>query len=622
MKTIFVNLRYWLDNLLARGTGVLLMMLGAVLLCAIIALTAIMLASNITVAEGATWVENLWTVFIFTFDPTGVPISDGTWGYRILMLVASLGGVFILSTLIGILTTGFAEGLDRLRKGKSVVMEKEHSIVLGWGEQVYSVIDELSAAGGTNSSATIVILADMDKVQMQDLLRNRVQLGKNKRVIVRSGSPLDISDLQIVRPSEAKNIIILDDQQKSGAHNDANAVKSLLALQHVCSVEQPVVATTMYNQENIDVARIVATPATHIVNSTTVVAQIIAQSCRQPGLAQIYSELLGFGGDEFYIVDEPLTINKSFGDVVLMYNTSSVVGIRRSNGTVELNPPTTTLFESGDAVIAISAEKKTMVMSSERVRPLGLDSMVEAAVESREIESILIVGWNARAPNIIRELLNYVQSGSNIKVLSGMDLNEPLSLLKSQSTDVIIEQLTGATLSHKMFAKNEIEQLTSIVVLADTQLAIQEADAQTLLTLIHLRDIVLSIKSNVNIVTEMLDERNRSLIAVSSGNDFVISSTFTSLLLTQIAENPELATVFNELFTAEGNEIYLRPANLYVKNGAEVNYATIVVSGQRRGEVVIGLRYLKNGEYVVRINPAKEELLILTDADMVIVVSR
>jgi hypothetical protein len=36
---------------------------------------------------------------------------------------------------------------------------------------------------------------------------------------------------------------------------------------------------------------------------------------RQPGLAKIYEQLLGFEGDEFYIEAWPQTIGKPFGDL-------------------------------------------------------------------------------------------------------------------------------------------------------------------------------------------------------------------------------------------------------------------------------------------------------------------
>ncbi|MGC4065439.1 MAG: hypothetical protein QM784_12480 [Polyangiaceae bacterium] len=38
-------------------------------------------------------------------------------------------------------------------------------------------------------------------------------------------------------------------------------------------------------------------------------------------------------------------------------------------------------------------------------------------------------------------------------------------------------------------------------------------------------------------------------------------------MVSQVAENPHLVRVFEELFSSEGYEIYLKPASDYVKNG-------------------------------------------------------
>ena len=104
----------------------------------------------------------------------------------------------------------------------------------------------------------------------------------------------------------------------------------------------------------------------------------------------------------------------------------------------------------------------------------------------------------------------------------------------------------------------------------------QRADARTLVTLLHLRDIADDGGAGFSIVSEMLDERNRQLAEVTRVDDVIVSDKIISLMLTQISENRELAEVFDELFAAEGSEIYLRPASDYVAAGRETTYATVV----------------------------------------------
>src|ERR671911_384640 len=74
-------------------------------------------------------------------------------------LAATVGGIFIVSALVGVLTTGLDAKLTDLRKGRSRVIESGHTVVLGWSEQIFTLIAELSRAG---DHTCVVVLADRD----------------------------------------------------------------------------------------------------------------------------------------------------------------------------------------------------------------------------------------------------------------------------------------------------------------------------------------------------------------------------------------------------------------------------------------------------------------------------
>ncbi len=154
----------------------------------------------------------------------------------------------------------------------------------------------------------------------------------------------------------------------------------------------------------------------------------------------------------------------------------------------------------------------------------------------------------------------------------------------------------------------------------------QKADARTLVTLLHLRDIREQSGRRSSIVSEMLDLRNRALAEVTRADDFIVGDQLASLLLTQISENKELNAVFTDLFDPEGSEIYLKPATDYVKAGREVSFATIVESARRRGQIAIGYRIHKHStdkdkSYGVATNPAKNVKVTLGEKDSVIVLA-
>ena len=102
----------------------------------------------------------------------------------------------------------------------------------------------------------------------------------------------------------------------------------------------------------------------------------------------------------------------------------------------------------------------------------------------------------------------------------------------------------------------------------------QTADSRTLVTLLHVRDILRKVGSETPVVSEMMDDRNRVLASVADVDDIVVSGEIVSLVVTQLSEDGRLEAVFKELLGADGSEIYLRPAEWYVQPGEDVSWAT------------------------------------------------
>src|SRR6185503_10757647 len=121
----------------------------------------------------------------------------------------TLGGVFVVSSLIGVISNGLEAQMDRLRKGRSLVLEQNHVLILGWSTHVFTILSELVTANENQKKARIVILADKDKVEMEDGIRARVELRGAMRINCRPGSPIDLTDLEIANPHKARSIIIL-----------------------------------------------------------------------------------------------------------------------------------------------------------------------------------------------------------------------------------------------------------------------------------------------------------------------------------------------------------------------------------------------------------------------------
>ncbi len=96
--------------------------------------------------------------------------------------------------------------MDELRKGRSRVIEKNQTIILGWSEQVFTIITELVAANANQPDSCIVIMGEGDKVEMEDMIKEKVGNTGKTRIVCRSGNPIDMTDLGIVSLNTSKSI--------------------------------------------------------------------------------------------------------------------------------------------------------------------------------------------------------------------------------------------------------------------------------------------------------------------------------------------------------------------------------------------------------------------------------
>ncbi len=614
------KLRYKFDNLMSKGTGILLLSLASAtaIMIAVISLIVWITQSGPT----SSFTELLWMGLMRAIDSGTVSGDTGSAGYIFLMFVTTLGGIFILSILIGILTTGIESKLDSLRKGRSRVIEKNQTIILGWSEQIFTIIEELIEANSNSKHACIVIMGNHDKSEMDDAIRERITDMKTTRIVTRQGNPIDIDDLEIVSLNTSRSIIIIPE-------DDTRVIKTILAITNNPNKrsEPYNIVTVLRDPENVQVAQIAGNNQAEIILSDTLISRIIAQTCRQPGLSTVYTELLDFGGDEIYFSDCPESIGKSFGEVLFLFEKSTVIGIQ-SQGKTYLNPPMDTVLQSGDQIIAISEDDDTIIAKPDQQYHIDPAAILDTTkTELDRPEKTLILGWNDNAHLIIQEIDNYVPQNSILTVVSDCVEDEDFQTALSQVINQQIELLKGDPKDRSILDELMVKNYDHVIILSNnSELDVQESDANTLVVLLQLRDISEKLNCRFSVVSEMMDFRNKKLAEVTKVNDFIVSEKLISLMLTQVSENKMINTVFEDLFDADGSELYIKKASKYVKPGLEVNYYTLVEAAKRKNEIVIG--YVIAAEqkdaqkdYGIYINPAKSTVVSLGEKDGLIVIA-
>jgi len=624
--------RYWFDNSFAGGPLVLIGWLG--LATAIL----ILLGSGIVLLiHGIPPGQRVWQLFwnIMSQAITPNPVDAGNpWQYLLVMLVVTLGSLFMVSILIGTLTSAIEGKVEDLRKGRSRVLESGHTLILGWSPQVFTILSELIIANENQKNARIVILADKDKTEMDDELRERIKARGRTRLICRSGSPIDMTDVELASPHDAKSIIILPPES---ADPDSVVIKTILALTNNPHrrEESYHIVTQIRDPQNMDVVRIIG-QRDHVqaMLMGDLIARVTAQTSRQGGLSTVYTELLNFSGDEIYFTQEPTLVGKTYGQALMAYETSAVMGMKKGAADASLNPPMETNFEAGDKLFALTADDDTMIVSGLASTPVDQTLIHPAGKTSTpKPEKCLILGWNRTAATILRELNNYVPRGSHALVVADPTISPAVADVErvikqecSRLSKLKVSFQRGDTTDRRLLESIKAADYDHVIALSYAGLEVQEADAKTLVTLLHLRDIAERDETPFSIVSEMLDLRNRELAEVAKVDDFIVSDHLISLMMSQMSENADLFAVFADIFDPEGSEIYMKPAGDYIELGKPVNFYTLVEAACRRGQTAIGYRLAAEaGEaaksYGVHTNPKKSELVTFAPEDKVIVLA-
>ncbi|MFI6318659.1 TrkA C-terminal domain-containing protein [Nonomuraea sp. NPDC050556] len=609
--------RYWFDNTMAKGTVALIGWLALVSVALIVVVSAL----SVWIAHGEAedrggFFGMLWGTLVRTLSPGKIATDTGTIGYVALMFAASLSGIFIVSVLVGLLSNAVKQKIDRLRRGRSKIVESGHTVVLGWSDQIATIVGELVKAHASQRGSVIAIMAERDKPSMEEELRERLGDTGRTRVVCRTGRPTEPRDLGLMNLGAARSIVVLSPE---GDDPDAHVIKTLLALAKRPGVHPPVVAA-LASGRNLAAARLAGGPDVHLVDSDDTASRLIVQSSRQSGMSVVCMDLLNFDGGEVYLRTDAALTGMTYGEALHAYLTATVIGLRRPSGVV-LNPPMDTVIEDGDQVVVIAHDDSLIALATDAPH-LTEEAITTEERTSLEPERTLLLNWNGRAEQIVRYLDAYVAPGSVLEIATdhpsaGADLNGLRNLTVNvkdcDTTDrVALESLGPGLFQH-------------VIVLSDDRFGTHHADNRTLMTLLQLRDMQTTMGERYSIVSEMHDEGNRSLAEVTEADDIVISDTVIGLLLAQLAENKHLADVFSYLFDSKGSEIYPRPASSYLKLGEELDFSTVIESARRRGETAIGYR-LASGvntppHYGIVLNPPKWERVRLRHRDSVIVLA-
>jgi ion channel POLLUX/CASTOR len=628
-KTFKEKYRYFFDSLMSRGTLSLIGFLAIVSLALIIVFTIVIWV--IGLIPGQSFIEIFW-LNIFKTLATGT-LSGAEPGQInfILSFLIALSSIFITSLLIGLLTAGIQQKIWSLRQGRSKVIEFDHTIILGWSEIIFTIIRALNEAASNQKLCKIVIMAQKDKTEMEETIKEKIKPSKNLKIICRKGNPIDLNDLKIVNLSTSRSIIIIED-------SDSKVLKTVIAInssRDTSRIKPFKIIATLNESKNLDSGRLAGEGQASFVLNKSFIARLIANTCYQPGLSLVYNDLLTFKGDEIYISEAECITDWSFKEVTFMFEDSAVIGISSGNN-VRLNPPPDTVIGPNDRIVAISADDNTIVRSGVRDYKIDEEAIDISGKKLKVPEKILILGWNEKAPIIIDEIRNFTPPGTTITIVCrkgllpdnvgvGLDYQKYKEYF-TYHKDLNVRFIDGDSDDHEVLLRLVTKGYNHLIVLAYPGIDIQDADSITLMSLIHLRDIAEKNSLNFSITTEMLDVNNRDLAKVAKVDDFIVSGKLISLLLAQISENVLLNPVFEDLLSESGSEIYLKNVEDYIRLSGPVNFYTVLEAASRKNDLAIGYKIISeennnSKNFGIYLNPYKSANINFSAGDSIIVLS-
>ncbi len=601
---------YWFDNKMAKGSlGLIRTLLVFTLLLAVIVAGLIIMFHFYPANDDegpVSFFAIIWDS-IATLINAWMPSSeDGPQEYIALMAISALAGVLFTSVLIGIVTSSIEEKIDELKKGNSLVIEKDHTVVLGYAPGEYTLINQLILAAG-GQPACVVLADNTERSEIeQDLLEN-VDVPSNFRIVCRTVDITDPSSIEKCSLDTCKTVIISPTE-------DTRTVKAVLAVTALLQREQiggvrvnAIVTKDKYRfPPSLAEAHNIST-----LQTNDILAKMIAHSCTQAGLSETFREVFNFEGSEFYLIEAPEACGWSFEELTASMDRAVPAGIFHEGKSL-LNPPLDYCIQDGDRIIVFSEDNWLKGAIAKQDLP-SLDNIKNVPMILNDHTDTVIIGHNETLPIILQELPENVThvflAGQTLTEEERNDLQQI-----AEKRDLQIKTCHGNLRSEK-FLSGLARMAEHIVILSDHEKDPEDADMETIFLLLNLRDIRTRYGLGFNITVEMQKEHNQCLVGTTERTDFLVSSSMSSLILAQLAESPELISVFRELLSNKGNELYLKNALAAELTGTySIQQLRSIVL--HRGYILLGYMIADKGSVF---NPPLYEEITLREDDSIIV---
>lgn len=621
--------------------------------------------------------DALWWAFLRLTDPGYLGDDQGTWRRTVSTVLTVLGYVVFLGSLVAIMTQWLNQKLMELQRGLTPIAQSNHILVLGWTTRTATIVRELLVAEGrvrrfleghgTRRLRVVVLVEETTLELVQDLRDRMGEYWDPKEIILRSGSPMRVEHLRRVDYRHAAAIIVpsSDGTADSRVSRDARVIKVLLSAGCGGGIDAPgaaeahdwpLVVAELTDADKMPVARRAYGGPIEIIAGDLVIAQLVAQNIRHPGLSNVYGELLSHDtGNEIYVREASGWADQPWASTADAFPSAIPIGIVRQQGASFqplLNPPATLRLRPGDRLVLLArsfddtepaiSPSRTVASASEAAPGMpGMLGLVLAmpsgdapaadappALPLPTQRRVLVLGWSHKFPALLRELDSFGGERFSLDVLSRVPISDRMAELGRRGVEpgrCMVHHHEGDYTRLSILAALDPQGYDQIVFLAvDWQDDEAESDARTVLGYLVLQDALQGATRRPSVLVELLDPENVRLFPRGDA-ELIVSPLVLGHMLTQVALRRELASVFDDIFGPGDTELRFRPITQLCTPGTPYTFNDIAHLALARDEVALGLRIAAwrgapNGG--VRLNPGAYSQWTLAAADEVVVLSR
>ena len=552
------------------------------------------------IQQYTTYTNAIWVAIQLLLDPgMGImPDKPQALPYRIVAQSFIGIGILYLAVIIGLVVDAVREKMAALKKGLSPVIERGHSVILGWEQSTLKIVQELALANESEGGGVVVIMAERDKEDMEKELETFISEAELRGTVVvfRSGSRLRVSDLRFVSCETARSVVAVSSMSLGPDAADAEMLHVGLNLSVLDLDPDARVVLEVRDVDAEALVKLVGGDQAFTVPSHDIIGRLMLLFVRQPGLARVYSSILGFEGSEFYVAQWHQLDDTRWRDVAVHFAGAVPIGIRTAgDNRIELNPHPDRVFQPGDALVVLAEDNDTYTW--EEAVDIGPQRQFLATAPPPAVpEEMLMAGWRRDLAYLILVLDKQLAPGSVIHILCPLRVTERRRQFATNGFDEARDLVNARVVHHvgnsalkRHLSKLPLPAITSVMVLSDDTVSEKDvvySDSHALATLMLIRSLPFGVAATavvggggagaqpyggapsaarqLQVVVEILDPRTQKTVSeavdIWSASDFIQSNELISKMLAMISEEGAVKDILDELLGKKSHKVGLIPA--------------------------------------------------------------